>query len=225
MSDKHLEELSALMDGEASELEVRRVLGNIGKDQALRQKWSRYQLAGSVLRGETQGRAEQWQGMDLSARVAQAIEAEPALIADAALKKRLGAGLMRPLTNMAVAASVSAAVILGWQNIQSPAPTVPGPVATTLPSASIGGMQPAGGNGLMQVAQGGSTSLRSAPSLSRQDIIRYNPAVDDELNEYLISHSGNAAVNTASGVAPYARVVALKPAKPQPVQPPVKSEK
>ena len=38
------------------------------------------------------------------------------------------------------------------------------------------------------------------------------PDLDDRLNDYLISHSGNAAFNTASGVAPYARVVALKPA-------------
>ncbi len=224
MSDKHLEELSALMDGETSELEVRRVLGNIGKDQALCQKWSRYQLASSVLRGETQGRAQQWQSMDLSARVAQALEAEPALNTGAAHRKRLGAGLMRPLTNMAVAASVSAAVILGWQNIQGPAASIPGPVAVVAPGASMAGMQAAGGNGLMQVSQGGNTSLGSAPLLSRQDIIRHNPDADDQLNEYLISHSGNAAVHTASGVAPYARVVALKPAKPQPVQP-VKSEK
>lgn len=212
MSDKHLEALSALMDGEATELEVRRVLGNIEQDQVLGQKWTRYQLAGSVLRGETQGRAQQWQSLDLSARVAQALEDEPAWRAP---KRPLGARVIRPFANVAVAASVSAAVILGWQMIQQPAPIATGPVAFTVPASTGGGtMAVVNDSGLMQVAQG-NTSLRSAPSISRQDIIRYNPDVDDQLNEYLISHSSNAAVNTAAGVAPYARAVALKPVKPQ----------
>ncbi len=216
MSDKSLEELSALMDGEASELEVRRVLGNIEQDQALCQKWARYQLVGSVLRGETQGRAGQWRSVDLSARVAQALEAEPEWKSASVQKKRFGATLVRPFANVAVAASVSAAVILGWQGYQGQTQTVSGPVALTVPGSSgTSGVMPAANNGLMTVSKG---SVRTVPATagSRQDIIRYNPNVDDQLNEYLISHSSNAAVNTAAGVAPYARVVALKPVKPQP---------
>ena len=39
--DRNAEELSALMDGEVSELELRRVLNSIEQDQALCRKWSR----------------------------------------------------------------------------------------------------------------------------------------------------------------------------------------
>lgn len=223
MSDKHLEALSALMDGEATELEVRRVLGSLDQDQVLGQKWARYQLVSSVLRGETQGRAQQWLDLDVSARVAQALEAEPAW-SGAAPRKRLGARVIRPFANVAVAASVSAAVILGWQSVQSPVPAASGPVAFTLPASQGGATLAAvSDNGLMQVSQG--SPSRSAPAFSRQDIIRYNPDVDDQLNEYLISHSSNAAVNTAAGVAPYARVVALRPVKAVKTQQDVRAEK
>lgn len=215
MNDKHLEELSALMDGEASELEVRRVLGNIEKDQALCQKWARYQLTSAILKGETHGRATQWRSLDLSAGVALALESEPELKVSPAGRKRLGVAMIRPFANVAVAASVSAAVILGWQGYQGQPQTVSGPVALTVPAATgVSGGLPVAGNGLMPVSQG-SGAIRSVPVIPRQDIIRYNPDVDDQLNEYLISHSSNAAVHTANGVAPYARVVALKPVKPQ----------
>ena len=66
-------------------------------------------------------------------------------------------------------------------------------------------------SGLMPVAQTGG-AYRPATVVNAPEIIRYNPDVDDRLNDYLISHSGNAAFNTASGIAPYARVVTLKPA-------------
>lgn len=215
MNDKQLEELSALMDGEASELEVRRVLGNLEQDQALCQKWARYQLTSSILKGETQGRAMHWRSVDLSARVAQALEVEPVLNVASTAGKRAGAAWLRPLANVAVAASVSAVVILGWQGYQGRTQAVSGPVALTVSSATgVSAGMPMAGNGLMPVSQG-SSPVRSVSAIPRQDIIRYNPDVDDQLNEYLISHSSNAAMHTANGVAPYARVVALKPVKPQ----------
>lgn len=210
MSDKNLEELSALMDGETSELEVRRVLKSVAEDERLAQKWARYQLTSSVLRGETHGRAMEWRELDLSARVAQALEAEAPHEAQVQ-RKRLSAALVKPFANVAVAASVSAAVILGWQGLQGQAVQSGGPVPVV--AATAGGVGPAvlPAGGLVPVSQGSVT--RVPASIPRQDIIRYNPAVDDQLNEYLISHSSNAAVNTATGVAPYARVVGLKPVR------------
>ena len=43
------ESLSALMDNEADELEVRRVLQAAEQDPALRSTWSRYQVARAVM--------------------------------------------------------------------------------------------------------------------------------------------------------------------------------
>lgn len=212
MSERNLEELSALMDGEISELEVRRVLKNIEQDQVMCQKWARYQLVSSVLKGETRGAAQQWQAVDLSARVAQALEGEPSHAGGiAASGGKVKETWLRPFANVAVAASVSAAVILGWQSVNQQPVAASGPVAFAPASAgNVVAAAPAV-SGLMPVAQT-SGPFRTAPATSQQQIIRYNPSSDDQLNYYLISHSGNAAFNTASGVAPYARVVALKPA-------------
>lgn len=225
MSERNLEELSALMDGEISELEVRRVLKNIEQDQVMCQKWARYQLVSSVLKGETRGAAQQWQAVDLSARVAQALDSEPAHSgAIAASGGKVKETWLRPFANVAVAASVSAAVILGWQAVNQQ-PATSGPVAASGPVAvmptgsgsAVASVSPAA-SGLMPVAQT-SGAFRATPATSQQQIIRYNPASDDQLNYYLISHSGNAAFNTASGVAPYARVVMLKPAPEAAQQP------
>ena len=53
--DRSAEELSALMDGETSELGLRRVLNNIEQDQALCRKWTRFHVASAVLRRQTGG--------------------------------------------------------------------------------------------------------------------------------------------------------------------------
>ena len=47
------ESLSAAIDGEAEELELRRVLNAVGEDPDLRAKWRRLHLIGGVLRRET----------------------------------------------------------------------------------------------------------------------------------------------------------------------------
>ena len=52
MSEKLKEALSAVIDGEADEFELRRVLDEIGKDAKLAASWERYHLIGAVLRRE-----------------------------------------------------------------------------------------------------------------------------------------------------------------------------
>lgn len=205
--DRSAEELSALMDGEVSELELRRVLNSIEQDQELCRKWSRYQLASAVLRRQTEGNAGSWMSVDLSARVQDAIAQEPVLSAPQTQKHRAAAFLGRPFANVAVAASVSAAVILGWQNF-SGAPGVPAATGVTAPSVAMTPVTVSSSSPLMAVSQSnGSATTR----VMLPEMIRYNPALDDRLNYYLLSHSSNAAANTATGVTPYARVVTVKP--------------
>ena len=49
-SEHDLAALSALMDDEASELELRRVLGSLNSDPALRARWRRQQLVRDLMR-------------------------------------------------------------------------------------------------------------------------------------------------------------------------------
>ena len=52
MTDRVKEALSAIMDGEAGELETRRLLDEIARDEALRDTWDRLHLARGVIAGD-----------------------------------------------------------------------------------------------------------------------------------------------------------------------------
>lgn len=111
-------QLSALMDGEVDEFELRRTIELLGEDSELRAKWRRYQVAASALRGES----GHWQ-VDLSARIAAAVAAEPAP------RRRLLTGV---LGRAAVAASVAALTIVGvryWLPFDPAEPEIAGSAA------------------------------------------------------------------------------------------------
>jgi len=90
--------LSALMDGEIQDLELRRLLSSAESDPELRARWRRQQLVRDVLQ-ERRGVRPQ---LDVSAGVQQAISSQPRLSRN-------------PLWSMAVAASVTIVVVLGGQ--------------------------------------------------------------------------------------------------------------
>lgn len=52
MSETLRESLSTVIDGEADEFEIRRVLDEIERNENLRETWHRFHLIGSVMRGE-----------------------------------------------------------------------------------------------------------------------------------------------------------------------------
>ena len=211
--DKNSEELSALMDGEVSELELRRVLKNLQTDDQLGEKWQRYQLTSAVLKQQTQGNAAKWAEIDLSSRVSAAIGAEPALH----VKSKPRKPMLKPFANVAVAASVSAAVILGWQNFGQAPVSGAGPAVASSASTPVAvPVTAAASNPFMAVSQGAFPG--QAKYTPEGEIIRYSSSNDDRLNSYLLSHSSNAAMSTAAGVSPYAKAVTIKPAQPGPVK-------
>lgn len=52
MTDKLKESLSAVIDGEADEFELRRVLDEAARDEELTETWHRYHLISTIMRGE-----------------------------------------------------------------------------------------------------------------------------------------------------------------------------
>lgn len=97
------ESLSAVMDGEADELELRRVLAAAGEDPEVRARWARYQLARSVMHRQTVK-----PGLDLAAGVSAAIAADEAPAAVPQVKRG-----WTQVGRLAVAASVALAVLAG----------------------------------------------------------------------------------------------------------------
>lgn len=99
------ESLSALMDGEASEFEVRRLLKAIPADDALLDSWRHHQISSATMHQQLSS-----QVIDFSVKINTAI----------ALEKSYGRTVLvsrfiKPLGRFAVAASVAAAVVISAQ--------------------------------------------------------------------------------------------------------------
>lgn len=106
MSREALQEsLSAVMDNEADELELRRVLG-ASDDAELRATWSRYQVARAVMHKDLLVPR-----LDIAAAVSAALENDvtPVMQED----KKVVRGPWRSLGRVAVAATVTVAVLAG----------------------------------------------------------------------------------------------------------------
>lgn len=106
------ESLSALVDNEATELELQRLLKASQTDSEVRAKWGRYQIASAAIRQDLPAMA----ASDFAARVSAAIEAEdahrqeaPAAPAKAADDKQRW---WQNIGRFAVAASVAGGVLL-----------------------------------------------------------------------------------------------------------------
>lgn len=106
------ETLSALMDGEVSEIELHRALRELESDVELRQCWRRYQLASSVMRRDFSGLA-----IDVSRQVTESLANDPpprqGHKAQAVIR-----GFGRSVGRLAIAASVAAVAVLGVQQMR-----------------------------------------------------------------------------------------------------------
>lgn len=101
------ESLSALMDGEATELEARRILKESSGESDYRDKWHRYQLASAAMKRDLPPRFT-----DLSSKISEALDDEPAH------NKRFSS-IYQSLGKVAIAASVTMVAVFGVQQIQS----------------------------------------------------------------------------------------------------------
>ena len=82
MSERSRESLSALMDGEASALEVRRVLDEVRRDAGLRQAWDRWQRLSAALQGDAAPAATDladrvWAGLGAASDADRAVRQAP----------------------------------------------------------------------------------------------------------------------------------------------------
>lgn len=226
MKEKGNDELSVLMDGEATELEMHRVLRNVAEDPAAAAKWQRYHLASAILKKEIRPcHAQTLLNVDLASRVRAALEEEPVIVVaptSATIKAAARNAWWKPLANVGIAASVAFVVVIGWKQAQ-PAPAKPvvaapqfAQSATPAPvfNASINN---APLNNVVPVQYGNAVPVsQSFGAIPRglsvpNEFVRFQRLDEERFNHYLISHSGNAAFATQGGQLPYVRVVTLKP--------------
>lgn len=193
MTEQLRESLSALMDDEANELELQRLLGQLAEDEALRRTWVRYNLARSVLSGQPAGRTN----LDISRQVSAAIAADgqPA----AGVWQRM----TRPLASLAVAASVMAVVVLGGQQLYQAGD----PNAVAAPPVAASGVSAVGFvNSLGAVPMRASYGNQAMPELEPAARTAYRELARQRMYLYMQEHAEHAALNSPQGLIPFARV-------------------
>jgi sigma-E factor negative regulatory protein RseA len=202
-SEQLAEALSALMDGEATDIETRRVLKALSSSedpqaQRLREKWQRYQTVSSIAQGGDVS------NIDISSSIALAIEQE------ATLSKGLTSTILGASGRFAVAASVALIAILGVQQInqplnlsdenssfaqidETPLDDYAGPV----------NQYPAG----WFLPEDTQVQVVSSELYSEKEVRAY-------LRSIVNKHSSNTPYIGSQGILPYARLEQLSPAKP-----------
>ncbi|HHK2845982.1 TPA: sigma-E factor negative regulatory protein [Pseudomonas aeruginosa] len=179
MSREALQEtLSAVMDNEADELELRRVLAACGEDAELRSTWSRYQLARSVMHREPT-----LPKLDIAAAVSAAL-------ADEAAPPKAEKGPWRMVGRLAVAASVTLAVLAGVRLYNQ-------------------------NDALPQMAQQAAVLAGYSEEQGAPQVITNSSSSDTRWHEqrlpiYLRQHVQQSAVSGTESALPYARAASLE---------------
>ena len=203
------ESLSALMDGQADELEVRRVLKEISENDELRDTWRRHQMAAAAMRRELPE-----QIVDYSVAIRAAIQDEQSHGAPAVIHS-----LIKPLGRFAVAASVAVVALVGVQQYnQSASSSIPlatvddvhvNMVAPQLRTSAEFGIPPVTARTVS--ATNGSEQGYTAP----RSVIQVREVTPDKvtreqvqayLNDLMLQHTEHAAMNTNQGMLPFARM-------------------
>ncbi|MCK0152771.1 sigma-E factor negative regulatory protein [Alcanivorax sp. S6407] len=182
--NRDLETLSAFLDGETSELETRRVMRDV--DDAELDTLSRWQLARDVMHGHASTAVPK----DFNAGLSAALAAE-------------GAQGRRPawlggMARLAVAASVAAATVVGWQTWEGNLSGA-GEAAPALAAAQDTRLtRPFAEASLV------SQSFAATPAAMTAQV-----SASPRVNEMLLRHSDFAARNSGQGMMPLARLVSM----------------
>lgn len=226
-TDQLLEALSALVDDEASELEVRRILKNVEDNTELLEHWRRYHLAGSIMRREQGIYVEK--PTQFAQSIAAMVDKEPAMYstdwsadhkANTLAGGSAGVGRWKDLLGKtSIAASFAVALVVGFNYLGGGSrsdgvqPTlVQSPVAKA-EGESVVSVAPLGFE--LPSLEARTVSNQSSPSLLHQNAsVRVaqqadditDVATQDMLNQLLIFHAERASVNGGLGLMPFARV-------------------
>ncbi|MGN8261504.1 sigma-E factor negative regulatory protein [Pseudomonas sp. SMSB3] len=194
MSREALQEsLSAVMDNEADQLELRRVL-NAVDDSETRATWSRYQVARAAMHKELL-----LPQLDIASAVSAAL-------ADEAVPAKAKQGPWRTLGRLAVAASVTVAVLAGVRMYNQ----------DEITGAELAAQQPVQQGLSMPQTQGPavlagySESSDQATGPMANGVLQNQAGWDQRLPGYLRQHAQESALKGTETALPYARAASLE---------------
>jgi sigma-E factor negative regulatory protein RseA len=193
MSREALQEsLSAVMDNEADELELRRVL-NAFDDVETRDTWARYQIARAVMHKDLL-----LPRLDIAAAVSAAL-------ADEAVPAKASRGPWRSLGRLAVAASVTLAVLAGVR-LYNQDEIAGVELAQRSSQQSLVAPQVKG-----PAVLAGYNESSDATGPMANGVLQGQPGWHDQrLPGYLRQHAQQAALKGTESALPYARAASLE---------------
>ncbi|MBN2886402.1 MAG: sigma-E factor negative regulatory protein [Chromatiaceae bacterium] len=195
MIDEQKRQLSALRDGELDTSPTARLLNELSLDPDLRATWARYQLIGSVIRGEQLNPEHAC----IADRVAQALEHEPLPFIAPAGSRRKGKGKgaerasLSPMAGMALAAAAAFVTVFALPALFHDRAPVPMSLAESQPHVAPGAL----------IAE-------QPPVLANASAQRWaldQPALASKLDLLLVTHQETASMTGARGMLPYATFV------------------
>ncbi len=224
MTENIREQISALLDGELPQHEMRQAVDRLSEQEPLQERWDRYHLIRDVIRGDAGARS----APSVAERVRAELEHEPAILA--APKPPAGTttrppAWVRPFAGTALAASVAVLAVLAAPQLLNPEAKGPAQTAAlqTAPQPNYVQLAPAAspapGYRLVNGAQYDSTPYRVRPVVVARPAAEWSvqypgtrwnlakPATESKLNKYLVDHSQYATRGPVRGVVPYATFV------------------
>ncbi len=210
MSERLRESLSALMDDEADDLELGRILRAMEEDNSeLTATWSRYQLVSAVLQGRISGQGLGPLALDIKDA---AVEEDVAPLDEASSEQVATRGpRWRGLTSFAVAASLTAVAVVGWQwqtpaVEEAPRAAPESRFASPVRTPDRGALMPATQQPMQILARDGGAlqsrvGLQSAPSPEE--------TARQHVEGYMVRHAEHNALHSRSGMMPFARMAAF----------------
>ena len=199
MNDRLRESLSALMDGEANELEFERILANVDTNEELRETWARYNLASQAADGQEVSLT----GMDISRRVSAAI-AKETQAEQVEESSGIAQRLLKPLVSFGVAASVASVVLVGGQQLAG--------VDTTDDSLSVvsSSIAPTYINMAGAAPMRANLGTEAVPIAQPPAKALYRRLAEERMQIHMQEHAAHASMNTPHGLLSYARVPVIE---------------
>ena len=192
MNEKLLESVSALIDGEADELELRRLLAT-ADSEIVRAAWRDYHLQRDSLHGVDM----QFAQVDLSGRIQAALADETVAAVAPSPRWR------RSLASIAVAASVATVVVIGARSF-SPSAEI-GEVAK-LSTPAVTPVYPAR---IAPSVGAGNVAVNTQFYPAQPVALDANQLAEQRLQQYLLRHTERSALPSGQGLMGFVKVSQL----------------
>lgn len=235
MKDKDLKEsLSALLDGQAGELEFRRVLNHLDENPDLKQAWNHYSLMGQLMKDGETG----FESVDLTSRIRNSIEQDE-FDKNIGLETDESGAIETPLSSSTGPGSSnsnsSEFVLSDSTNFDSAKKLEGGDDKRSMGQISASKLvfkqfAVAASVALVAVFGVQQFNLQDNEDSAQQELVKLDNALDvkgqleqqgldeeslaiaqQKLSDYLIQHAENASMNSGNGMLNFARVVSYQP--------------